>query len=115
MKPELTSPRLKRTPARAAFGPPEEERKAYLDQACGDDPELPPRAELILAQGAEDSAILQEAGDVPESALQPGDEHPPSPRRSASTRHQAGHRLGRHGRGLRGAAGEAPSAPWRSR
>jgi hypothetical protein len=38
---------------------PESERKAYLDEACGDDPELRCEVESILARGAEPDKLLK--------------------------------------------------------
>ncbi len=64
-----------------AFNLPEEERKAYLDQACGDDPELLSEAEAILTDGAEPSAVLQRAGMVTDTAVEPEGEAPPLPKK----------------------------------
>ena len=59
MKPERFA-RLKKLLLEASDFP-EDERRAYLDQACPDDPELRRKAELFLTQDAEDSAILKQA------------------------------------------------------
>ena len=67
MIPEIFA-RLKKIVLRAA-DLPVEERKEYLDEACGDDPELRREAESILADEAASSEILQRAGKVTDTAV----------------------------------------------
>ncbi len=79
MKPESFA-QLKQIVLRAA-DLPLEERKAYLDEACGDDPELRREAEAVLADGAPSSDILQRAGKVTDTAVEPEAEAPPIPKK----------------------------------
>ncbi len=79
MKPESFA-QLKEIVLRAA-DLPLEERKAYLDEACGDDPKLRREAEAVLADGAPSSDILQRAGKVTNTAAEPEAEAPPIPKK----------------------------------
>ena len=56
--------RLKRVVLEAA-DLPEDERKAYLDKVCKDDPELRKEAESILAHDTDESGIVKTDGMVP--------------------------------------------------
>jgi len=56
-----------------------EERKAYLDEACGDDSELRREAEEILADGDGSSAILPKASRLTDSFVEPDVEATPLP------------------------------------
>ncbi len=65
---------------------PEEKRKAYLDQACDDDPDLRLETEAILANDDDLSAILQQAGDMPTTAVYPDSVTQPIPTKIAGYR-----------------------------
>jgi serine/threonine protein kinase len=55
----------------AAADLPESERKAYLDNACGDDPDLRREVESILASGAEPPELLETVDVTREPATSP--------------------------------------------
>jgi len=65
---------------------PMEQRRTYLDEACGDDAELRREAESILADDAAASDILQRAGKVPETSVESESEAPPLPEEIAGYR-----------------------------
>ncbi len=77
---------------------PVEQRKAFLDEACGDDPELRREAESLLVDGAESSEILQKAGKVPETAVEPDGDAPPIPEEIA--RYRIIRKIGEGGMGV---------------